>query len=88
MPSFILIRYRFTNDRLSTSIETIGRPLLARSLLTLIFIYVFKTKACLPFNILFLQVSLLGKKSYYYQYFLKHRFKHASRIERFTSIDD
>ena len=29
--------------------------------------YVFEVKARLPFNILFLQVSLLGKKSYYHQ---------------------
>ena len=28
--SCILIRYRFTNERLSTSIETIGLPRLAR----------------------------------------------------------
>ena len=30
MPSCILIRYRFTNERLSTSIETIDLPRLAR----------------------------------------------------------
>ena len=30
MPSCILIRYKFTNERLSTSIETIGLPELAR----------------------------------------------------------
>ena len=34
--SCILIRYRFTNERHSTTIGTIGLPRLARALLTLI----------------------------------------------------
>ena len=62
----ILIRYRFTNERLSTLIETIGLPRLARALLTLIgscrICYVFKIKAGSPFNILFFQASMLRKK--------------------------
>ena len=50
---------RFTNERHSTTIGTIGLPRLARSLLTLIGscrIYsVFKIKAGSPFSILLLQ---------------------------------
>ena len=69
MPSFILRGSssiynevdRFTNERLSTTIGAIGLPRLARSLLTLIgswrIYYVFKIKARLPFNVLFLKVQ-------------------------------
>ena len=57
---------RFTNERLSTTIGAIGLPRLARSLLTLIgswrIYYVFKIKARLPFNILFLKVQFALKK--------------------------
>ena len=83
---------RFTNERLSTSIETIGLPRLARALLTLIGsckIYsVFHIKRVDFESAIFLAIALLRKKSYYHQYSLKHCSKHASRIERFISIDD
>ena len=36
LPPYILIWIRFTNERHSTTIGTIGRPKLARALLTLI----------------------------------------------------
>ena len=83
---------RFTNERLSTSIEAIGLPRRARALLTLIGscrIYsVFHIKRVDFESAIFLAIALLRKKSYYHQYSLKHCSKHASRIERFISIDD
>ena len=57
---------RFTNERLSNTIGAIGLPRLARCLLTLIgswrIYYVYKIKARLPFNILFLKVQFALKK--------------------------
>ena len=57
---------RFTNECLSTTIGATGLPRLARSLLTLIgswrIYYVFKIKARLPFNILFLKFQFALKK--------------------------
>ena len=94
MSSCILIRYRFTNERHSYSIGTIGLPRLAR-LLTLIgscrIYYVLKIKARSPFSILFLKVQFAEeKRSYYHQNknSLKHCSKHASPVERCTSVDD
>ena len=64
MSSRILIRYRFTNKRHSTTIGTIGLPRLARALLTLIgscrVYYVFNIKARSPFSILLLQSLCWG----------------------------
>ena len=100
---FLLINYvpssiynevdRFTNERLSTSIETIGLPRLAWALLTLIGscrIYsVFQIKAG-RFRKRYLSCDHFAKEKvlYYHQYSLRHCSKHTSRIERFTSIDD
>ena len=57
---------RFTNERLSNTIGAIGLPRLARCLLKLIgswrIYYVYKIKARLPFNILFLKVQFALKK--------------------------
>ena len=57
---------RFTNERLSNTIGATGLPRLARCLLTLIgswrIYYVYKIKARLPFNILFLKVQFALKK--------------------------
>ena len=57
---------RFTNERLSNTIGAIGLPRLARCLLTLIgswrIYYVYKIKARLPLNILFLKVQFALRK--------------------------
>ena len=78
-----------SNERLSYKIG-IGLPKLARSLLTLIgsgrINYIFKIKVG-RFRKRYLSCnSLLKKKSCYHQYFLKQCSKHASRIERYTSV--
>ena len=88
----IIIIIIITNEGLPYTIGTIGLPRLARALLNLIgscrIYYVFQLKAS-SFWKRYRSWNPFTKeiKSYYYQYSLKHRFKHASRIERYTSVD-
>ena len=63
-----------SNERVSTTIGTIGLPRLAPPLLTLTgsckIYYVFEIKAPSPFSSLFFTSSICKrKKSYYHQYF-------------------
>ena len=73
-------------------IGTIDLPRLARALLTLIgscrISYVFKIRARLPFNILFLKVQFAVEKVLLTNIFFKHRSKNVSGIKRYTCVDD
>ena len=67
-------------------------PILTRSIYTLIgsfriYIVCFKKKREDFESAIVLTIALLEKKTLYRKYSLKHCFKHASRIERYNSVD-